>query len=242
MQLFIDIDGVLLNFEHSFVRWLNAEYRLGLPEHYEAESWDFTEVLDKRELEAGWHRFLASRAAGEMPALVDPARFNRLVAEHTVHLVTNFPQPHMAKRLSNLDVLGFTYDSLHYCGLHGYLDVQPRTKSQVIATLREVRGEGLFVDDHPDNCVDVHDHCPGVEVWLMSRRFNRGFAHPRIRRAQDWDCLFDRLASRSGGNGAAGNGSAGDGARGAPADPAAGAQGAAPGVPGLSGAPGPRGR
>jgi len=133
------------------------------------------------------------RIAGELPTLVEPGRFNRLASRHSVHLVTNFPEPHMAKRLANLQAHGFSYHSLHYCGLHGYKELQPRSKAQVIQSLRERRGEGLFVDDHPDNCVDVQRHCPDVEVWLMSRRFNRGFAHPQIRRADGWDALFARI-------------------------------------------------
>ncbi|HKI97645.1 MAG TPA: hypothetical protein VKB51_04125 [bacterium] len=193
MQLFIDIDGVLLNFEQAFVRWLNEEYLLGLPPDYEAESWDFEEVLEPGRLRDGWHAFLESPQAGELVPLVAPERFNRLAAAHSVHLVTNFPQPHMAKREANLERSGFAYDTLHYCGLHGYKDVRPQTKAQVIQALRDARGEGLFVDDHPDNCLDVQRNCPDVEVWLMSRRFNQGFEHPVIRRAPDWDVLFERV-------------------------------------------------
>jgi uncharacterized HAD superfamily protein len=144
-------------------------------------------------LEDGWHRFLDSRIAGELPALVEPERFNRLAERHSLHLVTNFPQPHMEKRHANLQALGFAYDTLHYCGLHGYKELRPLSKAQVIQSLRVGRGEGLFVDDHPDNCVDVHRNCPDVEVWLMSRRFNRDFQHPAIQRAQDWEVLFTRL-------------------------------------------------
>ena len=203
MQLFIDIDGVLLNFEHAFVRWLNQHHGLGLPDDYEAESWDFTEVLGQPQLEASWLAFLESSEAGEMPALVDPGAFNALAERHTLHLVTNFPQPHMAKRLDNLQACGFEYDTLHYCGLHGYQDVRPRTKAQVVASLRASDEVCLFVDDHPENCLDVHAHCRDVEVWLMSRRFNRNFAHPEIQRAQGWHCLFRRLGhSPSGAAGA----------------------------------------
>src|SRR3970282_427251 len=193
MQLFIDIDGVLLNFEHAFVRWLNAHYRLGLPPDYEAESWDFEEVLAPDMLRDGWHAFLESQMAGEMPALVEPRQFNRLARRPDVPRLTNFPEPHMAKRLANLEAHGFSYRSLHYCGLHGYKELRPRSKAEVIQSLRADRGELLFVDDHPDNCVDVQRNCPEAEVWLMSRRFNRGFAHPTIRRTEGWDALFARI-------------------------------------------------
>jgi FMN phosphatase YigB (HAD superfamily) len=205
MQLFLDIDGVLLNFEHAFVRWLNDRFRLGLPADYEAASWDFEEVLTPEMLRDGWHDFLDSQIAAELPPLVEPERFNRLGAAHSLHLLTNFPQPHMEKRLANLQAHGFAYHTLHYCGLHAYKELRPLTKAQVIQSLRDARGEGLFVDDHPDNCVDVQRNCPDVEVWLMSRRFNRDFAHPAIRRARGWEDLFARIggAARSAANGAA---------------------------------------
>ena len=196
MQLFFDIDGVLLNFERSFVAWLNREHGMSLPEDYQALSWDFTEVMDKRAMDQSWFRFVESPAAGEMAPLIDPALFNALGDGHGVHLVTNFPQPHMEKRLENLKALGFRYDSLHYCGIHPFRDHQPRTKAQVIKSLLAGETGGrpsLFVDDHPGNCLDVHENCPEIEVWLMSRRFNRDFAHPNIRRAHGWDCLLERL-------------------------------------------------
>lgn len=202
MQLFVDIDGVLLNFEHAFVRWLNERLGLGLPADYEAESWDFEEVLTPEMLRGGWQAFLESPLAGELLPLVAPERFNRLAEGHEVHLVTNFPEPYMDKRLANLQATGFRYHSLHYCGLHGYRELRPQSKAEVIQALRTSRGEGLFVDDHPDNCVDVHRNCPGVEVWLMSRRFNRGFEHPAIRRTDGWAALFQRLKGTHGGDAA----------------------------------------
>lgn len=205
MQLFIDIDGVLLNFERAFVSWLNREHALGLPDTYEAESWDFTEVLEGGLLLDSWHRFLDSDGAGRMIPLVDPEHFNGLCKSHDVHLVTNFPGPFMDKRLDNLAEVGFVYDSLHYCGIHPYKDLAPASKAETIAGLRSNGKEALFVDDHPDNCLDVHANCPDVEVWLMSRRFNRDFSHPEITRTQGWEPLFRRLGHPNGNDGGDGS-------------------------------------
>jgi hypothetical protein len=193
MQLFIDIDGVLLNFERSFVRWINGTRGLGLPADYQAENWDFEELLDRETMQACWLGFLESDEVGAMAPLVDPARFNTLADAHSLHLVTNFPRPFMAKRLGNLQHHGFRFHSLDCCGLHAYQGLRPVSKAEAIGQ-RLRNGQGaLFVDDHPDNCLDVLTHCPGVEVWLMSRRFNRDFRHPGIRRAADWGSLFERL-------------------------------------------------
>jgi uncharacterized HAD superfamily protein len=193
MQLFFDIDGVLLNFERSFVGWMNAQYAMGLPADYEASDWDFTEVLDAEELERRWRRFLTEPAAAQMEPLIAPERFNALAREHPVHLVTNFPLPHMEKRRENLTALGFVYESLHHCGFLVFDDIVPKTKAQTIAALRRSHEPALFMDDHPENCLDVVRNCQDVEVWLMSRRFNRHFAHPQVRRAQDWTCVLRRL-------------------------------------------------
>lgn len=195
MQLFLDVDGVLLNFEHAFVTYLNAHCGMELPARYEAESWDFTEVMEPERLKACWLAFVASEAAGRMAPLVDPARFNRLAEAHSVHLVTNFPQPHMQRRLDNLERVGFAWHSLDYCGLHSFRGHRPRTKAQVIADLLSSGAGALFVDDHPDNCLDVATNCPQVDVWLMSRRFNRGFSHQGIHRAHGWNALFRHLGN-----------------------------------------------
>jgi uncharacterized HAD superfamily protein len=193
MQLFLDIDGVVLNFQHSFVRWMNAQHGTRLPLDYQADHWDFTELLETDELERRWRAYLASPEAARMEPLLDPARFNALAAQHSVHLVTAFPLPYMDKRRENLAHLGLVYESLHHCGLLVYDNVVPKTKAQTIAELRRSHQPALFLDDHPDNCLDVAANCPDVEVWLMSWRFNRDFSHPAVRRAEGWPEVLRRL-------------------------------------------------
>lgn len=193
MQLFLDIDGVLLNFEHAFVRFLNGERGLGLPADYETPTWLFEDLFSPEEMHRCWLQFLDSDYAGRMPPLVEPQRFNALARGHEVHLLTNFPLPFMAKRERNLAALGLTYDTLHFCGLHQFDGQAPPSKAELVERLRVAEQPGLFMDDHPENCLDVLRHCPGVEVWLMTRRFNREFEHPRIARAHGWGPLFERL-------------------------------------------------
>ena len=197
MQLFVDIDGVVLDFERSFVAWLNAEYGMGLPEDYQANNWDFTEILDAAELDRRWRLYLASPQAGRMAPLIDPPRFNTLADAHDVHLVTNFPLPHWEKRVRNLEDLGLRYASINHCGFLIFDEThKPRSKSQIVQELRSEDHQALFIDDHPENCLDVLRNCPDVEVWLMTRRFNRDFAHPDVRRAKDWDHLLQRVEAQ----------------------------------------------
>lgn len=198
MQFFLDIDGVLLNFEHAFTRWLNDRLGFQLPEDYQTPSWNFDNLLSRDQIKEAWQSFLESDYCAQMPSLVDMDRFNALAREHAIHLLTNFPERHSEKRARNLEGLGFSYASLHYCGLYGYEGEKPRTKSELITELRNDDPDSIFIDDHPENCLDVLNNCKSVEVWVMSRRFNREFEHPRIRRANDWECLFNRVTELSG--------------------------------------------
>lgn len=192
-RLFFDVDGVLLNFEHAFVTWLNEMYGVGLPETYETPTWYFEDVLPEPQSREAWDRFLESPAAGRMKPYLEAERFNAVTAGREVHLLTNFPELHFEKRIENLALLGFRYSSLHHCGFHAFQKRGVASKSQVIAQLLGRQERAFFVDDHPDNCVDVVQNCERVEVWLMSRRFNRDFAHPAVRRADGWNSVIARI-------------------------------------------------
>lgn len=195
MRLFFDVDGVLLNFERAFVQWLNDHHGLDLPEDYETTSWYFEEVMSEADCKQAWHHFMGSDDAARMQPYVDSAHFNTLTANRAVHLLTNFPHSSWDKRVQNLQTVGFIYDSVHHCGFSSLDSAETPSKSEVITRLLQ-RGEaGLFVDDHPQNCVDVVRNCPQVEVWLMSRRFNQGFDHPQIQRARDWSSVTGRIGN-----------------------------------------------
>lgn len=195
MQFFVDIDGVLLNFERAFVGFLNRVYGMNLPERYETGTWFFEDLLTPQQMYDRWQAFLDAEDSGRMEPLVAPERFNAVAREHAVHLLTNFPHPYMEKRIANLAALGFHYESLDFCGLHAYQGTVPPSKAEVVGRLRGNGNAGLFIDDHPENCLDVVDNCGDVEVWVMSRYFNREFSHPQVRRAETWQCVFDRLAA-----------------------------------------------
>ena len=192
-RYFFDVDGVLLDFDSSFICWLNAHKGAMLPLDFQSGSWVFEDVLPHDEWQLAWSEYLDAPEAGMMKPYLDPARFNVLTGGRPVHLLTNFPEHLFEKRIHNLGAHGFRYESIHHCGFHAFKSRGVDTKSMVIAQLIQPRERALFLDDHPDNCVDVVQNCSGVEVWLMTRRFNREFAHPAVRRAQSWSCVIERM-------------------------------------------------
>ena len=66
-----------------------------------------------------------------------------------------------------------------------------KTKAEVIQELLQTDDSVIFVDDHPDNCLNVLESFPDAEIWLMNRQFNADFKHPEIRRANDWSEVLE---------------------------------------------------
>ncbi len=193
MQIFLDVDGVLLNFEETFVQFLNRYWGQNLPAGYRANQWDFADIMPPEKMHAAWQDFVSSESCAQMPPLVNPVHFNEQTQGCSVHLLTNFPLMEIHRRWNNLNALGFCYQGLHYCGLQSHGSAKAQPKSAAIQQLRQPELPAIFVDDHSENCKDVVQHCPQVEVWLMDCRFNRDFHHHGIKRSFDWSTLFERM-------------------------------------------------
>ncbi|MGK5094491.1 hypothetical protein WDW89_21065 [Deltaproteobacteria bacterium TL4] len=190
LRLFFDVDGVLLDFESRFIRVIKNYFSLDISDNYQSNSWDFTELLTPAQLIESWEYFLSSEHFGTLDPLVDPVMFNEVYGAYPVHFITNIPPDYLEVRRMNLLHAGFQFESIHCGGMLSFDDKPPCTKGEMIQNIRQ-KGETIFfVDDHPDNCVNVHTLCPQSIVWLMSRSFNQGFEHPEIRRAEHWNEVF----------------------------------------------------
>lgn len=190
LRCFFDVDGVMLDFEGAYLRVIREYFQLDIPLDFETSRWDFSEVLSEAQQIEGWEHFVRSSAFRELESLVSAERFNEIFGAYPVHFVTNIPPEHMEARRENLLQAGYAFESVHPGGFLSFDDQPPRTKSEVIAGLIQEGEEILFVDDHPRNCEDVQERFPAAKVWLMSRPFNREFAHPTIQRAEHWEQVF----------------------------------------------------
>jgi len=92
----------------------------------------------------------------------------RLAELGDVIVVTHRP------RSAVLDTLAcLAYHNMPISGLHILTDQQK--KSSVVT-------DGFFLDDKPENCIDVND--TGADVWLMDRPWNRHCNWPQ--RCHSW--------------------------------------------------------
>ncbi|MBF0278231.1 MAG: hypothetical protein HQM13_10585 [SAR324 cluster bacterium] len=190
LRFFFDIDGVLLDFETSYIRTLKDYFQLDIPDGYRTEDWGYSDMLSAEQFQEGWDYFLNSEHFTQLSPLIPSALFNGVFGAYPVHFITNIPPQYLEKRKQNLHNAGFQWDSLHCGGFMSYDDKPPVLKADIIHQLVKEQEILLFVDDHPDNCVNVLEKFSQAKVWLMSRPFNREFTHSRISRANDWDHII----------------------------------------------------
>ena len=183
---FFDVDGVLLDFERGFTKTVKDYFKLEVAEHFVSKSFWFGDLLTKEQVMEGWDYFLHSTEFEELEPMVDPEQFNAAFGAYPVHFITNIPLDCLERRENNLRNAGFKFDSAHCAGFIDYDGYSTQTKAEVIQELLQEEKTVLFVDDHPDNCLNVRESFPEAEIWLMSRPFNDDFDHPEIRRARDW--------------------------------------------------------
>ena len=190
-RCFFDVDGVVLDCESSFIQVVQDYFSLEVPKNYQTINWNFSDLLTMEQVKEGWEHFLKSRHFEQIPPLVDPERFNRTFGAYPVHFITNIPPDCLERRVKNLRNAGFKFESAHCGGFINYDGNTSKTKAEVIQELRQDDESVIFVDDHPDNCLNVLESFPDAEIWLMSRPFNADFKHPEIRRAIDWSEVLE---------------------------------------------------
>ena len=57
-RCFFDVDGVVLDFESSFIKVVGDYFKLEVPENYQPGNWFFSDLLTWEQVEEGWEYFL----------------------------------------------------------------------------------------------------------------------------------------------------------------------------------------
>lgn len=185
MEFFIDVDGVLLNFDRAFLSWLKKNYlpsvSLDLPLKTVAHNTNF-------DFEKSYHEFMGCEEFSKLPAMVDVEQFNWLSENYTVYLVTNLPNFAEALRIKNLQTCGFKYHKLVRAGLEKYGEEDYLDKGQAIQQLRSTK-QAFFLDDFHQNCREVKKTIADIQVFWLSTE-TRKVDFPQI---PNWLCFLNQL-------------------------------------------------
>tara|TARA_B100000579_G_scaffold411570_1_gene402489 strand:- start:25 stop:627 length:603 start_codon:yes stop_codon:yes gene_type:complete len=185
-RCYFDVDGVVLDFDRGFTKTMKEYFKLDIDDDYVPGSFWYSDLLTKEQVVEGWDYFIKSEEFERLKPIVDPKHFNAKFGAYPVHFITNIPPDCLDRRVRNLLNAGFKFKSAHCGGFINYEGKKSKTKAEVIKELLKANESVFFVDDHPDNCLNVLESFPDSEIWLISRPFNADFQHPRIRRANDW--------------------------------------------------------
>ena len=183
---FFDVDGVILDFDRGFTKTMKEYFKLDIDDDYVPKNFWFSDMLTKDQVVEGWDYFIKSNEFERLDPIVNPEQFNAKFGAYPVHFITNIPPDCLERRVKNLRNAGFKFKSVHCGGFINYEGKKSKTKAEVIKELLKADESFIFVDDHPDNCLNVLESFPDAEIWLISRAFNADFKHPLIRRANDW--------------------------------------------------------
>ena len=193
MELFLDVDGVILDFETSFVNLVRDEYVPELPHDYVPKNWEIFKEFPDVELDDVWENFVGSERFAELDPLVEPKSFNRITERFPTYLVTNIPDYLMEKRRRNLAKYKFAYREVVPAGNWDFGIKDYPTKSQAIRRLITGGRRIVFLDDYPGNCEEVKREIPEAEVYLMSRPHNVNFKGKSWTRVKDWHEFVEKI-------------------------------------------------
>lgn len=187
LEFFLDVDGVILDFEKSFMDMLRELYMPDLPQGYLPRTWDMGEEFPEVNMDEAWKEFVGSDRFKSIHPLVSSEVFNNLSENSPVYLITNIPENLIESRLENLSQYELQHDGV-YIGGHWDFGVKDYpSKSEQIARLHQNGNQIVFMDDHPTNCKDVKAAFPDSEVFLMSRPHNKNEEDQIWKRVSDWE-------------------------------------------------------
>ncbi len=187
MEFFLDVDGVILDFESAFIDFVRDEYLPDLPADYVPQSWEMSTEFGSLDIVEVWERFVDSDRFARLDLLIDAESFNRLSDKYPVYLVTNLPESQYNSRKDNLDFHRLVYKDLFLAGHFNFGDQTYPTKSATIAKLHHNGEQMIFLDDHPKNCLDVKSAFSESKVFLMSRPHNKGVESQEWIRVENWE-------------------------------------------------------
>jgi hypothetical protein len=126
------------------------------------------------------------RALAPLPSPAQWQALDQMARDHETVFIT-----HRWVR-DTYDISQVTCDWLRYHGMADPIVHFTQDKKSVLVRKLNI---GLFVDDRHDNCHDVATETDAL-VLMPHRPYNQAFDHPKVRRIQQLDELFDCLSDK----------------------------------------------
>lgn len=198
MQLFFDVDGVILNFNKAFYQVCNKLFDLKIPENYIHDNWypylGTKPVLTREQSAQAWDYFVNNRYFGKLELLdkkIPAILRNYAYSGYEINLVTSVPKESELDRINNLKKLGIFFDDFYNIGVDSI-----RNKSYFINGVY-AGGKSFFIDDKFENCKDVAENCSSkIKILMMTYPYNENKVLTDVTRVYNWKDIVAPISGK----------------------------------------------
>jgi 5'(3')-deoxyribonucleotidase len=177
----IDVDDVLADFVSAFRAICNKLY--GTPLDTEPVDWAWSNFnLTKEQLDKAWEVVRSTSQFWYLLHPVDSASYfsmQRLRNKKLFFITSRFDTRGASAEDQTAAWLAHNYDLMY--------------PTAIVGTPKGITAKALglthFVDDRPENCLDVLAHVPECQVFIKDTSHNRHFKHPGISRVTSFDAF-----------------------------------------------------
>ena len=193
MVIGFDIDGVLADFITPFLRMLGQRAACGVIDPATVTDPNFmrhpflTEALIMECVDSVSHDPEFWRTLAPLPSPEQWQALNQLGLDHQLMFIT-----HRWVR-DTYDIHRVTCDWLERHGVSNPAVHFTQEKKSVLVNRLDIE---VFIDDRHENCEDVATSSSAV-VFMPYRSYNQSFHHPKVKRIQELNELFEFVAEAS---------------------------------------------
>jgi len=170
-----DVDGVLLDWDHHFIHWLNNKgIKTPRSEPSSAKLYEWLGLPE--DVVCAWiEEFNASSEALNIKSFVDIKHLRALSKKYKVVAITSCGASEQIRqnRLKQLERLNIAFHEVHTLGL---MD----SKKALLAKYKN----SVWVEDNQSNALLGHNL--GHTTFLIKRPYNKNFLHDKIRMVNSW--------------------------------------------------------
>ena len=168
---FLDVDGILLNFNKLVFQHLSSAHGIEIPKDYIPKSWNFTELTPKGKKYVPWKKIIGIDWASHVKPFNNAKSFLDKLKRKGYHivLITRLDQSMQILRMENLIKHGLHYDEI-------YFNEDSQIKADIMVTVlaRYKPKEWIFADDKAASCLRVLDiKNKNSKVYSLEYPFNK---------------------------------------------------------------------
>jgi uncharacterized HAD superfamily protein len=191
--LFLDVDGVLLDFHSSFCKYLLEVHNVSMSQdkvefYVHAYGEDVSKETKEQNEMMGVYAdaFMKSEYFCKLEALIDERSYSQLLKKYTIFLVTNISEKLKKSRMSNLALRNIYYEDIFFAGEEKYDAPNYPSKHEVIQKKAGAASKMIFLDDLSLNCDLVKKEVSEAEVFLLDKPYNQNWLPAGCKRVKSW--------------------------------------------------------